>query len=481
MACEERCGYFMKEKNKFCHQLRAKGSDRCFYHISETSIAKMACPMDPTHFVNPSNLNKHLKKCSKRRRVKAVYNVTGINSANLCDRKIVPKMSLADVSAVTTLRLIARLEELSTELNLIDQIEDLSVGDIHPLISFTMNNPRHWCTNGLAGLNEIPSFLQSDSISLNSSNDKVNQDTNVSEDNFSVNPEHAIRGSTRHIYQNGCLIRVLEKENLLTTGNLYLEFGAGRAGLSHWINNCLASSELGSRCYDRFPGVWPVKAPETDFIVVELNSVRNKMDRRQRDEGNFTRIRIDIANLDLTHVPLIQENKRPLIAVAKHLCGDATDLSLRCLKNGENVMNLSGIMFAVCCHSKCTWDETVGRFWLEKEAKITSDEFRLISYFSSWAVCGFKCESSEQADNPIHSSNQSYLEALKSADEKECQDALHNLDVCVKVKIGKMCKRLIDWGRLMYIKHELNLPNISSVAYTTSDVTPENIVICASR
>lgn len=81
-------------------------------------------------------------------------------------------------------------------------------------------------------------------------------------------------------------------------------------------------------------------------------------------------------------------------------------------------------MFAVCCHSKCTWDETVGRFWLEKEAKITSDEFRLISYFSSWAVCGFKCESSEQADNPIHSSNQSYLEALKSANEKECQDAL---------------------------------------------------------
>uniref|UniRef100_A0A094ZII6 tRNA:m(4)X modification enzyme TRM13 n=1 Tax=Schistosoma haematobium TaxID=6185 RepID=A0A094ZII6_SCHHA len=396
----------------------------------------MACPMDPTHFVSPSNLNKHLKKCSKRRRVKAVYDVTGINSANLCDRKIVPKMSLADVSAVTTLRLIARLEELSTELNLIDRIEDSSVGDIHPLISFTMNNPRHWCTNGLAGLNEIPSFLQSDSISLNSSNDK---DTNVSEDNFSVNPEHAIRGSTRHIYQNGCLIRVLEKENLLTTGNLYLEFGAGRAGLSHWINNCLASSELGSRCYDRFPGVWPVKAPETDFIVVELNSVRNKMDRRQRDEGNFTRIRIDIANLDLS------------------------------------------IMFAVCCHSKCTWDETVGRFWLEKEAKITSDEFRLISYFSSWAVCGFKCESSEQADNPIHSSNQSYLEALKSDNEKECQDALHNLDVCVKVKIGKICKRLIDWGRLMYIKHELNLPNISSVAYTTSDVTPENIVICASR
>lgn len=82
--------------------------------------------MSSHSFVSPSNLNKHLKKCSKRRRVKVVsccfimlndfqvYDVTGINSANLCDRKIVPKMSLADVSAFTTLRLIARLEELST-------------------------------------------------------------------------------------------------------------------------------------------------------------------------------------------------------------------------------------------------------------------------------------------------------------------------------------------------------------------------------
>ncbi|CAH8581420.1 unnamed protein product [Schistosoma rodhaini] len=476
MACEERCGYFMNEKNKYCRQLRLKGSNRCFTH--ETSVAKVACPLDPSHLVTRSKLQKHLKRCSKEHRVKAVYDVTGINSANLCNNKIVPKVSLADVSAVTVLRLVARLEELNSELNLIEQIKDLSVGDIHPLISFTMNNQRHWCSSGFPGIKEIPSFLQSDDTILNSSNDK---DTNLSEDNFSVNPEHVIRGSKRHIYQNGCLIRVLEEENLLTTGNLYLEFGAGRAGLSHWINNCLASSELGSRCYDRFPGIWPVKAPETSFVLVELNSVRFKMDRRQRDEGNFTRITINIADLDLARVPLIQENKRPLIAVAKHLCGDATDLSLRCLKNAGNIMNLSGIMFAVCCHSKCTWNETAGRFWLEKEAKITSDEFRLISYLSSWSVSGLKCKSSEQANNHIHSSDQSYLEALKSGDEKECQNALHNLDACVKVRIGKICKRLIDWGRLMYIKHELNLPNISSVAYTTSDVTPENIVICASR
>ncbi|TNN13693.1 tRNA:m(4)X modification enzyme TRM13 [Schistosoma japonicum] len=476
MLSEGRCGYFMKNKNRYCRQLPVKGSNRCFNHICE-SVDKVACPLDPTHFVSRSNLEKHLMKCNERRKVNAVYYVSGINSANSDTTIPAPKMSLADVSAVILLRLIARLEELNTALNLIDQVQDLSTGDIHPLILFTLNNHRHWCSNGFPGLNELPSLLQSSTVSLNGNDNEVNKDINSCEDNFAVNSERVVHGSMRHIYQNGCLIRVLKESNLLSTGSLYLEFGAGRAGLSHWINNCLASSELGSRCYDRFPGVWPVKAPETNFIVVELNSVRDKMDKRQRDEGNFTRIRIDIANLDLTRLPLLQENTKPVIAVAKHLCGDATDLSLRCLKNGEKVMNLSGIMFAVCCHNKCTWNETVGRFWLENEAKITSNEFTLITQLSSWAVCGFKHKS---FDN-INDSSLNYLEALKSGNEDVCQKALHNLNVDFKVRIGQICKRLIDWGRLMYIKNELKFTNTHLITYTSTKVTLENIVIYASE
>ncbi|CAH8297992.1 unnamed protein product [Schistosoma turkestanicum] len=140
-------------------------------------------------------------------------------------------------------------------------------------------------------------------------------------------------------------------------------------------------------------------------------------------------------------------------------------------------------MFAVCCHHKCTWHETVGRYWLEHEAKITSDEFALITHLSSWAVCGFNRKSTEQVNDngSIDSLNQNYLEALKSDNKEECQNALYNLDVSVKVRIGKICKSLIDWGRLMYMKHELNLSNVFSATYTTSDITPENIVICGSK
>ncbi|VDQ01675.1 unnamed protein product [Trichobilharzia regenti] len=200
----------------------------------------------------------------------------------------------------------------------------MSDGDIHPLVAFTLNNPRHWCSNGFPGFKEIPSFTQTDNTLSDKGNNEVDNNNSLDEDNFRVDPQTVVRGSMRHVYQNGCLIRVLEKEGLLSTNSLYIEFGAGRAGLSHWINNCLASTELGRRCYDHYPGVWPVKAPETNFLVVELCSIRDKMDRRQRGEGNFTRLRINIADLDLTRVQLIQENKRPVIAVAKHLCGDAT-------------------------------------------------------------------------------------------------------------------------------------------------------------
>ncbi|CAH8547528.1 unnamed protein product [Heterobilharzia americana] len=474
MLSDKRCGYFIKSKNRYCRQIPVQGSDHCFNHAGELSTNRVVCPLDSKHFVSRSNLEKHLTKCNESRKVGAIYNVPGINSTHLDLDIPSSKVTLANVPAVTVLSLIARLEELNAELNLIDHINDLSTGDIHPLIAFTLNNHRHWCSNGFPGLKEIP-LLQSDITSVKKEDNEVNKA------NFQINPERVIHGSNRHIYQNGRLIRVLENKGLLSTNNLYLEFGAGRAGLSHWINNCLASTELGACCYDRYPGVWPVKAPETNFLLVELNSVRDKMDKRQGDEGNFTRLRINIADLDLSLVPLIQQNKRPVIAVAKHLCGDATDLSLRCLKNGEHKFELSGIMFAVCCHHKCTWHETAGRVWLEKIAKITPDQFSLITLLASWAVCGME-RRTQHTENFIHSTtDQDYKEALKRGKEDECQTALHSLDVNIKMKIGKICKRLIDWGRLMYIKHELKLFDAQFISYATSEVTPENIVICATK
>lgn len=58
-------------------------------------------------------------------------------------------------------------------------------------------------------------------------------------------------------------------------------------------------------------------------------------------------------------------------------------------------------MFAVCCHHQCSWQETVGRPWLEREAGLTAREFAIVTRLSSWATCGF---TSRQTDDS-HSEN----------------------------------------------------------------------------
>lgn len=58
-----------------------------------------------------------------------------------------------------------------------------------------------------------------------------------------------------------------------------------------------------------------------------------------------------------------------MVWFSKHLCGNATDLTLRCAKNyilnskNENSINknpIESIVIATCCHNRCTWTDFVG-------------------------------------------------------------------------------------------------------------------------
>jgi hypothetical protein len=162
--------------------------------------------------------------------------------------------------------------------------------------------------------------------------------------------------------------------------------------------------------------------------------VRNKADRSLRkkrksdDMGNdakeelFVRARVDIRDLNIDGLNTFQQDdkmeatqkssrgggggggddedkvapkntKLPIVAVAKHLCGVATDLGLRSLlttrnsqpaasslPNGEvegggggggddwpgksiktNELNVAGVCIATCCHHCCSWDDYVAK------------------------------------------------------------------------------------------------------------------------
>ncbi len=123
---------------------------------------------------------------------------------------------------------------------------------------------------------------------------------------------------------------------------------------------------------------------------------------------------IDIADLDLSGVDVIR-NSGNVVGVAKHLCGAATDLALRCLVDtlpdpSRQESNLStteplteeplpstkprllGVAMALCCHHRCTWSALVGRDFLEHGCGFLPEEFSLLCKLTSWAVCGIRPE-----------------------------------------------------------------------------------------
>ncbi|CAG8494040.1 5472_t:CDS:2 [Paraglomus occultum] len=122
--------------------------------------------------------------------------------------------------------------------------------------------------------------------------------------------------NTKHAIQQASLLGHMEKLSLLPKDGCFIEFGAGKGELSRFVQAAVADD--GSAV----------------FILVDRKNMRLKFDsniRAASDPSAVRRIWSDIKDLDLSKVDLI-ENKK-VIAFSKHLCGSATDVTLKALVN----------------------------------------------------------------------------------------------------------------------------------------------------
>ena len=126
--------------------------------------------------------------------------------------------------------------------------------------------------------------------------------------------------------QNAAISSVMKKFGLLSNDNIFIEFGAGKGGLSSYINAITDNDSL--------------------HVLLEREGVRYKMDMHN---DNIIRFKTDILDFKLDYIDqYLQENndkiklktvedvakkKFNLLGVAKHICGCAFDLSLTCLFN----------------------------------------------------------------------------------------------------------------------------------------------------
>ncbi|NXH19700.1 TRM13 enzyme, partial [Bucco capensis] len=445
-----RCAYFVQRKKRFCKMIPAPGRRFCGEHgqqEKENDRKRIPCPLDPKHTVYEDQLQKHLKKCNSREKPKPVYFVQDINAGSRDVVEIPEKqVPISSLSKEKLENLITKLKKASNGLELPLKEEILS----HQALHEALNDPK--------------------------------------------NGESAFK----HLKQQASILGNMEKLHLLGPGRCFIEFGAGRGKLSHWVDVALQNAE------------------NIQFLLVERATTRFKVDgKHKRKDSVFERLQVDIQHLCLNKVPILEKKKLPVVGIGKHLCGAATDLALRCLvesytafcdgeneeptpkrprtdkteeafnnsadseSNKDDCKPVAGIVIALCCHHKCDWTHYVGREFFKSEG-LGPVEFHYFQRMSSWATCGMR-EATTKASTSEESEDQSNdtEEHEQTVSETECgSDTLQGtLTVEERKEIGYLCKLLIDHGRIEYLQQRGYKAVLQY--YTESAVSLENVLLTA--
>ncbi|TNM88110.1 hypothetical protein fugu_006331 [Takifugu bimaculatus] len=426
------CGFFVKKKKRFCKMIAASGKIYCGEHAT------------------------------------MVYYVENINSGSAdVDEEVqqvcLTQVSLSELSWSQVETLLERLKVACTGLQCDVEEQLLS----HPVLQDELHNPK----NG--------------------------------------------DSAHKHLKQQSSILGHLESLGLLGRGRCFVEFGAGRGKLSHWIHEALKTPEhletqedlqllLVERCTTRFKAGTPRSSWWPELVD----------GKHQDSSATFERLHVDIEHLDLSKVPLLQRCKLPLVGVGKHLCGAATDLALRCLlepagwrdEAGASLKRptneptgppapgpVLGLAVALCCHHRCEWRHYVGqRFFAQRG--LGAAEFSAFCRMSSWATCGLRGskpdgtgehegqevtgEHEGQEVTGEHEGQEVTGEHEGQEVTEETESVSRFLSAEERLRIGRLCKRLIDSGRL----HFLNARGFDGKLnyYVSSQVTLENVLLVAS-
>ncbi|TYZ57688.1 hypothetical protein PybrP1_008535 [[Pythium] brassicae (nom. inval.)] len=462
----ERCMFRLVRKDRFCNMARINGALFCGNHLPpDADVAsnkagryktdrrqRVPCPVDKRHTVYVYDLDKHVLVCNKVKDAAAMtllpYYVENINSGAHCVRKAgsePPAAPIADATpeappigadggeepkeaaAAAHAGLSANDEQGLLDKLLAVDFPDLSrrvhaayercVGEI-PLEKLT-----HACCEAL--------FAEKKDAG-------------------------AAKNVLRHIEQQASILGHMARVNLLDASSVFVELGAGRGMLSLALAQSFRDSV---------------------FVLVDRAHTRGKADRfiEGPDEApsrKVLRAKIDIRHLNLAGMQEVVD--RPVVCMSKHLCGVATDLSLRAvtqtLPRGPGAESAAssaqpavsalavsplfrGLAVALCCHHVCAWEDYVNPEFFEAHGFLAR-EFPLLTGMSSWATCGMGLEGGAVE----------HALGISKAD---------------RVVLGRKCKRVLDAGRAAYLeRYQLST---QLVHYCEEEDSIENCLLLAWR
>ncbi|XP_024966191.1 tRNA:m(4)X modification enzyme TRM13 isoform X1 [Cynara cardunculus var. scolymus] len=424
---ESRCKFWMPKKKRFCAIPRLSNSEFCGNHSKRSDDTWVPCSIDPSHSVLESNLQTHLKRCPLLKHKNSLalqpFYKKGINGGHDHHEPDVTseskRMAVHSMTAPQFIKLIAKIK--SVHASICNHIHD----------SFNLPEAcKIWINRSIDCFRKIP-FQEKHAIqqaSILGNLEKLgafkSSTTGLSEEELYCNNSSADPSDSPAV----------------------VEFGAGRGYLTQMLADCYGVSKV---------------------FLIERKSYKLKADRslRQKESLMLERLRIDIEDLNLNAIGSLQG--LPFLAIGKHLCGPATDMTLRCCvgehgresKGVAATSYLRGVSIATCCHHLCQWKHYINRGFFSSLG-MTKDEFHAITWFTSWAV-----DADHGSDDGVEKSESD--EAVLGNEK-----VLGMLSAKERGVLGFMCKDIIDTGRLMWMRE--NGLESELVKYVPSNISPEN-------
>lgn len=491
-----RCTFYLEKKRRHCRFEAKAGYEFCGNHLPAGLAPgkRVPCPGNPNHDVLESELEAHLKRCPDAllavQRQREPFFKLDINGGEGED---VP-LPLTDTERLAIRRAaLAMQREQEGMSKLIEKVEAVWEATCsEPL-------PERVCCPPAC-----EPYMKPDSLRP-----------------FSL----------KHARQQASIVGNMEAEGLLQLlpSATLIEFGAGRGYLTSMIADT---------------------SPAKQLILLDRTSFRFKADRSLRKDAdiNLTRLRCDIKDFDPSGAPQLMapaagSQPPPWLAVGKHLCGAATDFTLRCChrhlpsrgleSTSPPVPRCVGVAIATCCHHRCTWQHYVGKNFCAAHG-VTPEDFEIISWMTGWALCGHEapagcgdegCHGQRQVDSaervgeeskrvvpspagqpgvhdiqvpsvvgtapppsiegaPFHrpdegdAPKQPPPNACDGGDDSRVKQSLPPgwwLGRQERIRVGQMCKALIDQGRLLWLQEH----NVKAklLKYIPSEVSGENTLL----
>lgn len=560
-----RCMHFIAKKQRHCNIHRAKGSTFCSHHDAATASLRTPCPVDPSHSVWMNVLESHVPKCATamqhKERLALPYFKERYNCGGALAGELEAIGKVYSLLGGSEERKEAEAEDEEKEEEEVEKEGGAKGGEAHKgaregtltalfkhqgTLGFSIpslcQRLVHWASTPEHApiTNPHGQFFVHESampcLRSTLANMRTDGEGGAGEEAAAAKVVASKAATFRHELQQASIVtntllavrgvkeggggggdtkqafgaRLFESSTLplgeSDASPLFVEFGAGRGMLSFTLDNMLPT---------------PCR-----MLLLERASVGGKkVDKELRQEAKASsssssaslpistvhRIRLDIQDCALREaLNHFSPQGGGVVAIGKHLCGAATDLTLRCL--AESVGSLGGSMEAVrvaagdvaaaekapspslapplssaaaagcgpvhalkaisialCCHHACAWSEYVGKTWWREVFKGSAVDFEVCRYLSSWALL----------EEGRGEALQGFASPPTLPPLTLSPEWVTSLSVASKAWIGRAAKRAIDAGRLNFMSLALKCGG-ELIEYCPPRVSLENILLLHS-